>query len=290
MSELRNRVEEDLLLRGRRPLTIEQYLRCIRTFVAFHRRPADELGEEEVRAFLLHLRKIGRKPSTINVYYAAIKFLFDTTLKRPEVVEDIPNPRGQRPLPEVITRGEIKEVLEALETTFDRAFFTTMYACGLRSGETLSLQASDIESKAGLIQIRNGKGAKPRAVMLSPRLLDLLRHHWREGRLPGPWLFPARNMVGIAQVHPTQPWADRPISRDSMAMRLRLAVMKAGLERRVTPHTLRHCFATHLLEAKVDVRVIQVLLGHSSLRTTAWYAQVRADLIRETPSPIDLPG
>ncbi len=289
MAELRDRVEGDLKLRGRRPNTIDQYLRCIRAFVALHRRPADEMGDEEVRAFLLHLQRTGRSPGTIAVYYAAIKFLYAQTLKRPEVMADIPSPRPRRPLPKVISRAEVKQVLEALETTFDRAYFTTMYACGLRSAETHALKAEDIQSMLGLIQIREGKGARPRSVMLSPTLLQLLREHWREGRLPGPWLFPARNMVAVAQVHPKKPWADRPVSRDTMAYRFRLAVMKAGLRQRVTPHTLRHCFATHLLEAKIDVRVIQVLLGHSSLRTTAWYAQVRGDLIRDTPSPIDLP-
>ena len=288
MGELQDRVIADLKLKGSRPQTIEGYLGCIRRFVAFHRRSPAEMGEAEVRAFLLHLLEKGRKPSTINVYRAAIGFLYTHTLRRPEVVGNIPCPRAHRPLPTVISRGEVRDLLDAFETTYDRAYFTTMYACGLRSAETIRLQARDIDSKAGVVRIRDGKGGKERAVMLSPALLGLLRNHWRKAHLPGPWLFPTRRMLAPFRFDSVRPWDDKPVSKDTMAHRLRLAVARAGIDKHVTPHTLRHCFATHLLEAGTDVRIIQVLLGHNSLKATAWYARVRTDLIRSTPSPIDL--
>ncbi|MEQ1506800.1 MAG: site-specific integrase, partial [Myxococcota bacterium] len=149
MGELRDRVESDLQLRGHRPNTVSQYLRCIRAFVAFHRRPPTELGEDEVRRFLLHLHKRGLAASTVHVYHAAICFLYQQTLKRPEVVDDVPSPRARRPPPVVLTREEVRRILAEMESTFDLAYFTTMYACGLRSAETTRLQATDVDSGAG---------------------------------------------------------------------------------------------------------------------------------------------
>jgi len=288
MGQIQERVRDDLELKGLRPNTIESYLRCIQAFVAFRRRSPEELGEEDVRAFLLFKKRQGLKNSTLHVYHAALRFLYRCTLKRPEVVDDIPSPQPRRPHPVILTKQEVRNLLQACETTFDRAYYTTMYACGLRNAETRRLRACDIDSTAGVVRVVNGKGGKDRAVMLSTTLLHLLRDHWREARPPGPWLFPARRMVAVGRVDLREPWKNRPVDATTMSTRLRLAVARAGIKRRVTPHTLRHCFATHLLEGGVDIRVIQVLLGHSSLKTTAWYASVRTDLIRETPSPLDL--
>ncbi len=184
MSELRDRVTDDLKLKGSRPQTIEAYLGCIRRFVAFHRRPPAEMGGEEVRAFLLHMLETGRKPSTVNVYRAAIGFLYTNTLKRPEVVRDIPCPRSHRPLPTVISRAEVARLLGATASTYDRAYFSTMYAGGLRSAETVRLQARDIDSKVGVVRVRDGKGGKERRVLLRPGMLGLFSYLSRDARLP----------------------------------------------------------------------------------------------------------
>jgi integrase/recombinase XerD len=192
-------------------------------------------------------------------------------------VATLPWPKLRPRLPEVLTRDEVVRILAAARSRFWRAFFTTAYAAGLRRSEVRALQARDIDSANGLIRIRQGKGDKPRTVMLDPTLHSVLREHWRHHRLPGPWLFPAR--AGWE-------WADHPVDRSRASDAFRAARVAAGIDRPVTLHSLRHSFATHSLEDGVDLRTIQCLLGHEHIETTTRYTRVRADLIRATPSPL----
>lgn len=278
MGRFRDKMDADLKLAGRSESTRRTYIACARLFVKHWIRPPDVLGEGEVRKFLLFLVEeqklsVGRRL----LYLGALKFLFGVTLGRPEVVACIPWPRMQRRDIDVLTRDEVRRVLDASPSPFWRAFLTTAYATGLRRMEVAALRVSDIDSRSGLIRVVRGKGGKPRAVMLDPALLTTLREHWRHHGLRGPWLFPARVGGG---------WADRPIElwRASSAFKAAYAATKT--ERRMTLHGLRHSFATHLLEDGVDLHTIQCLLGHADIATTTTYARVRLDRIRATPSPL----
>ena len=252
MGELRDRMAVDLRLRGMSPVTQRMYLGCAERFVAFHRRSPKELGAAEIRGFLDHLvrdRKVSR--ATQVVYVAAIHFLYRTTLDRPGEVQRIPYPRRvSERLPEILSPSEIGQLLAAVSSLKHRAMVMVAYGAGLRVSEVLSLTAADIDSKRMLIRVRAGKGDKDRYVMLSARLLAALRAYWRQRPSGDGYLFPSPR--------PGQP-----------------------------PHVLRHSFATHLLEAGTDIRVIQALLGHRSLRTTARYALVSRKHVGTVQSPLD---
>jgi integrase/recombinase XerD len=288
MTPLRAKMMADIRLRGLSEGTTASYVRCVHCFAEhFHVSPA-RMGTEEVRSFLLHLRDIGRAPATVKVYWFALLFLYTVTLGRPQVFDDIPRPRVPAPAPRVaLHRDEIRTLLEHAPSEFDRCLFATLYAAGLRISEATALTVRDIDAGAGLLHVRRGKGDKPRSVRLSQGLLDLLRDHWRLHRPPGPWIFPAQRLVRPGIVDPVHRWADHPISTDSARNHLVLAVRRAGLRRHTTLHHLRHAYATHLLEEGVDLRVIQVLLGHASPVTTARYAAVSPELIRSTPCPLE---
>jgi site-specific recombinase XerD len=252
------------------------YLGCVARFVAFHRRSPTALGEAEIRSFLDHLvreRRMSR--STQRVYVAAIHFLYHVTLDRPVTVRRIPFPRrdGER-LPEILSRSEVEQLLRAPSRPNHCAMLMTLYGAGLRVSEVCALVPEDIDSRRMLIRVRGGKGDKDRYVMLSPRLLATLRAYWRQRPPRGPYLFPS-------------PRPDRPLSRMAVFRVVRRAAHRAGLPKRVNPHVLRHCFATHLLEAGTDIRVIQVLLGHRSIRTTARYVRVSQKHIGTVTSPLD---
>ena len=276
MGELRDRMAVDLRLRGMSPVTQRMYLGCAERFVAFHGRSPKRLGEKEVRAFLDHLvreKRVAR--STHAVYVAAIHFLYRNTLDRPGEVQRIPYPRRvSERLPEILSPSEVEQLLGAVRSLKHRAMVMVAYGAGLRVSEVLSLTAADIDSKRMLIHVRAGKGDKDRYVMLSARLLATLRAYWRQRPSRDEYLFPS-------------PRPGQPLSRKAMWHVLRRAGRRARLRKRVTPHVLRHSFATHLLEAGTDIRVIQVLLGHRSVHTTARYLLVSRKHVGTVKSPLD---
>ncbi len=276
MGKLRDRMEADLRLRNLRPGTQENYLGCARALAAYHRRSPAELGWEEVRSFLLHLREVRRvSPSTQKVYVAALKFLYTVTLDRPEVVRPFFMPKIPRHVPEILSGKEVEALFRAVEDLKYRAALMTSYGAGLRISEACGLRIQDIDSKRMLIRVHEGKGGRQRYTILGERLLTVLRTYYKHERPQGPSLFPGARK-------------DSALSPDSVRQVLRKAVQEAGLTKRVTPHILRHSFATHLLEAGTDIRVIQVLLGHRSIQTTTGYAQVSTRHIARTQSPLDL--
>jgi len=282
MGQLRDRMKEDLELAGKAASTIEKYLHHAHSFAAFHMKSPTDMGESEVREFLTYLLKErGLSDSTYVQYLAALKFLYGTTLGRNEVTAGIPFRRVRAPKIEVLTAAETARVLDAAPSLYYRMLFETAYSGGLRPFEVCALRAKDIDSDSMLLRIRRGKGDKTRQVMLSKRLLQNLRGYWRELRLPGPWLFPRRIGGG-------RRYADVPIQSHRASKVFTAARRRCGIDKPVSLHSMRKAFATHLLEAGVDLRVIQVLLGHSSPVTTARYTRVSTELIRKTTSPLDL--
>jgi integrase/recombinase XerD len=275
----RDRMIADVELRNFSPLTLTSYERCVRKFVEHYGRPPEELGEQEVRDFLLHLRASGAVgPAGLRSYVAALKFVYTHTLRRPDVVRTIPWPRAPRTLPIVLSGREVEALLARISSPLYRAVVSAMYGAGLRIAEACRLACSDIDSKRMLLVVRHGKGGKDRSVMLSDRLLALLRDYWRAYRpSPDGPLFRGNGRDGLVNHH-------------AIRRALERAASECGLTKHVTPHVLRHSFATHLLETGVDLRTIQVLLGHSSVETTARYLKVSTHLIRRSPSPLDLIG
>jgi integrase/recombinase XerD len=278
MGEIRDRMREDLVLAGFAPSTQRMYLQCARRFAEhFHRSPA-EMGEREVREYLLHLvqaKKVG--PATHQVHLASLNFLYRRTLGRPEEVERIPWPRVPRRLPVVPTGEQVRRVFEEIRSIKHRAILMAAYGGGLRISEACSLEIQDIDSNRMLIHVRHAKRSKDRYVMLSRRLLHVLRQYWIARRPPGPCLFPGSS--------PQKPISERVVRRS-----LRLAVVRCGLSASLTPHTLRHGFATHLLELGADVGVIQRLLGHASPKTTLRYTHMSPRFVGCIDSPLDLLG
>jgi integrase/recombinase XerD len=278
MGALQERMRQSLELRGCRPNTVATYLGCARRYAAHFMRSPAELGAEEIRAFLLHLlyeRKLST--SSQGVYAAALRSLYAEALGRSDAVQWVRPPKRAGRLPQVLSGSEVRQVLRAVRSPRHRAVLMTCYAAGLRVSEACALQVGDIDSRRMVLHVRDGKGGRERYVMLSRRLLRFLRAYWKKVRPSGPYLFPGRGRTGR-------------ISRAMVHRAFQAAVRDAGLGRRVTTHTLRHSFATHLLECGVDVRVIQVLLGHASIRTTTLYAKVSTGLIGRTQSPLDLLG
>lgn len=285
MDVFRSQMVEELVRRGLAKRTIQAYVGQASLFARAHERPPKQLGRTEVRDYLLQLTTSGLSPSTVRQAYSALRFLYVEVLKRPGVVEDIGLPKVRKKLPIVPSRREVVAVLDACADPFDRAFFTAVYAAGLRLSEALNLQATDIRSDEGVLWVRHGKGGKDRQVMLDDQLLRILRTHWRASRLPGPWLFPARRSAGLRRADPRGRWADHPVHRTTMQRRFRRRCADAQI-RRVTVHGLRHAFATHLLEDGVDVRTLQVLLGHAQITTTMRYLQIDPSQVGQLPSPL----
>jgi len=281
MGELRDRMEMNLKLAGRSPQTIDTYLRGAKAFVAFHMRPAAEMGEEEVRAFLAHLtdeRSLG--PDALRGYIAALKYLSGKVLGRGEVTAWIPWPKKPKRLPTILTQDEVARLIRFADSPRTRAMIMAGYGSGLRVSEVRHLRVQDIDSARGVLWVRNGKGAKDRIAPLPARLLHELRDYWRLVRPPGPWLFPGQS-------------EDKPLSRTSTHKHFRRAVAMAGIERHIVFHNLRHSFATHLMEAGTDLPSIQALLGHARLKTSMVYLRVRADHLKAITSPLerlDLPS
>jgi len=273
MSPLRRRMIEDMTVRNLSPATQRSYVHAVAKFSRYFGRSPDRLGLEEVRAFQVHLVSTGISWPGLNQIVCALRFFYGVTLGHSAIPERIPYAREPRKLPVVLSADEVVRFLEAVPSLKTRAALTTAYAAGLRASETVGLKVGDVDSGRMVIRVDAGKGGKDRYVMLSAQLLGILRTYWRLAR-PRRWLFPGRE-------------ATKPIDVQVLYAACRSASKAAGLDKRVTVHTLRHSFATHLLESGTDIRIIQVLLGHNNLSTTARYTQVSNGLIRRTPSPLD---
>jgi integrase/recombinase XerD len=273
MSPLRRRMIEDMTVRNLSPATQRSYVHAVLRFARFFDCSPERLGLEDVRTFQVHLVAGGISWPALNQTVCALRFLYGVTLKQAELPERIPYVRTSRKLPVVLSADEVVRFLEAVPSLRTRAALTTAYAAGLRASEAASIKIADIDSGRMVIRVEQGKGGRDRYVMLSPQLLGILRSYWRLAR-PAHWLFPGRDR-------------EHPINPTVLHAGCRSACAACGLSKRVTVHTLRHSFATHLLENGTDVRIIQALLGHRSLNTTARYTQVATSTIRDTPSPLD---
>ena len=273
MSPLRQRMIEDLTIRNLSPETQRSYVHHVAKFSRFFGRSPEKLGYEEVRAYQAHLVTLRVSWGALNQTVCALRFFYGVTLGRSDLPERIAYPRAPRKLPVVLSTDEVLGFLQTIKGIRNRVALMTTYAAGLRASEVARLKVSDIDSSRMVIRIEQGKGSKDRYVMLSPQLLEILRAYWRLTK-PRRWLFPRRDGRG-------------PIHSQTLGIACRTACELLGIEKRVTVHTLRHSFATHLLEAGTDIRIIQVLLGHRSLATTTLYAQVSTAVIGRTASPFD---
>ena len=280
ISPLRKRMLEDMSLRKLAPKTQSNYLRAVINLTCFLGRSPDTATAEDLRRYQLHLVETGTSSILLNGTITALRFFFGVTLDHAEVVAKMSSVREPRKLPVVLSREEVARLIEAAGTPKYQAALSVAYGAGLRASEVVALKVVDIDSTRMTLRIEQGKGHKDRYAMLSPVLLEHLRTWWRAGRaqgkmLDGGWLFPGQN--------PVNPMSTRQLNRIC-----HLAAAAAEIDKRVSMHTLRHSYATHLLEQKVDIRVIQVLLGHKRLETTALYAQVATDVLREVTSPLEL--
>jgi integrase/recombinase XerD len=273
MSPLRRRMIEDMTVRNFVEKTQHDYIRSIKNLTKFLGRSPDTATREDLRRYQLHLTGTGVRPPTINGTVTALRFFFIVTLDRADTVKPLTFVAEPRKIPVVLSPEEVARFLEAAPGPKYKAAFGAAYGAGLRVSEVASLKVSDIDSKRMLLRVEQGKGRKDRHAMLSPQLLELLRDWYRIAR-PRLWLFPSRD--------PLQPLTTRQLNRAVHA-----AAHMAEITKRVTPHTLRHSFATHLLEQNIDIRVIQVLLGHAKLDTTALYTRVATNTIRAVMSPLD---
>jgi integrase/recombinase XerD len=273
ISPLRRRMIEDMTIRKFAPKTQASYIRAVRNFTVFLGRSPDQASTEDLRRYHLHLAATGVSIPSQNATVAALRFFFTVTLRRSKITDRMPFVREPRKLPVVLSPEEVARFLEAAPGLKYRAALSVAYGAGLRANEVVSLKIGDIDSTRMVIRVEQGKGRKDRYVMLSEHLLELLRAYWKTARPQG-WLFPGRDRVN--------PLTPRQLNRACHA-----AAQAAGIDKRVSLHTLRHSFATHLLEQKVDIRVIQVLLGHKKLDTTALYSQVATRTIREVRSPLE---
>jgi len=275
MTKLREHMLQDLLQAGRAESTRKAYINAIREYAIHFGRCPSELGPDEVRTWVQHLRNSVLKPDRIRQHLAALKFLYAKTLGRPEMVAFLTFPSTPRKLAPVLSVEEVERVLGALEMVKYRVLFTTMYAAGLRITEVCQLKTTDIDAERGVIHVRCAKGKKERLVMLPPRLLTVLRAYWVQERPPKPWLF-------VSTRDPS-----KPIVVSTTRKAFEHATLVARLSKKATPHALRHSFATHLLENGTDLRVIQVLLGHDSVSSTIRYVGVSTKTIAKTRSPIE---
>jgi integrase/recombinase XerD len=280
MTPLRQRMIDDMTLHGFKRKTITAYVACVARFAKHFGKSPEVLGTAEIRSYLLYLTHDRRvSASTYNQALCALKFLYRVTLRKNWGLDGLARSRHQLKLPVVLSVDEVTRFFEAITSLRHRAILMTAYAAGLRISEVLALRVDDIDSQRMVIRVRQGKGSKDRYVMLSPRLLTLLREYWKAHRRrkvykPSPWLFPG-NVPG------------QPITDGAVYEACEEACRVAGLEKHVTVHTLRHTFATHLLESGTDLRTIQILLGHRSLNTTARYLHVATAALQSTRSPLD---
>jgi site-specific recombinase XerD len=279
ISPLRQRMIDDMTLRRLAPKTQTAYLRSVVRFTRFFGQSPELASPEDLRRFQLHLVETGVSPTTINATLTGLGFLFGVTLERPNVLKRTSRVRPPQKLPRVLSVEEVERLLAGASNPKHRAALAVAYGAGLRASEVVHLKVTDIDSDRMFLRVEQGKGRRDRYALLSPTLLELLRAWWRAGHArgqmrPGGWLFPGRNPVN-------------PLSTRQLNKACHLAAAAAGLDQRVSMHTLRHSFATHLLENKIDIRVIQVLLGHRKLETTAHYSHVATRTLSAVTSPLD---
>ena len=276
ISLLRQRMIEDMTARRFKEKVQKDYVRHVRTFTKFLGRSPDKATSEDLRRFQLHMAQQQVGAPTINSAIAALRFFFTVTLERADLVRPLRLVNEPRRAPVVLSPEEVARLLQAAPGLKYRAALSVAYGAGLRVSEVANLKVSDIDSGRMMLRVEQGKGQRDRDVMLSPHLLELLREWWKAAR-PRVWLFPGQN--------PINPVTPRQLNRA-----VTVAKDLAGISKRVSPHTLRHSFATHLLEQGVDIRVIQVLLGHAKLETTALYTRVAVSTVRDIKSPLDRLG
>lgn len=275
MTPLRQQMLEDMSIRNFSENTQRSYIQQVSLYARHFECSPDALGPKQVREYQVHLVE-GRKlaPGSISIAVSALRFLYKITLKQPWSSDDIPMPKKPFKLPVILSPEEVMRFLGSVHSMKHRAILMAAYAAGLRVSEATHLKVTDIDSQRMMLRVDQGKGAKDRYVMLSPRLLEELRTYWQAGR-PKTWLFPG-DIPG------------RPISRHAVGLACEKAHRSCGIDKPITPHSLRHAFATHLLERGVDVRRIQLLMGHRSLSTTTRYLKVATSTICATTSPLDL--
>ena len=275
MTLLRQRMLHDMLIRNLADNTQKSYLQQVSSFARHFRRSPELLGPEEIRTWLIHLREERKlAPASLGPTIGALRFLYRVTLKRDWSDEEFPLPKKPVKLPVILSQEEITTFFESIASLKQRTILMTAYAAGLRVSEVVHLKVTDIDSQRMMIRIRQGKNRKDRYVMLSPRLLEILRAYWHDAH-PRDWLFPG-DIPG------------RPITRDAVGRACELARQRSGIQKPITPHSLRHAFATHLLESGTDVRRIQLLMGHRALSTTARYLKLATSTVCATTSPFDL--
>lgn len=279
VSPLRKRMIEDMRMRKLQTKTQQAYIRAVLKLYAYLQRSPDTATAEDLRNFQLHLVDTGISPITLNATLSGLKFFFDVTLDRGDRLAKMQSVQVPRTLPVVLSREEVARLLAAAPNLKHQTALKVAYATGLRASEVISLKVGDVDSQRMTLRVEQSKGSKDRYAMLPPLLLERLRAWWRVGRaqgkiLPGGWLFPGLN--------PMDPLSTRQLNRA-----IHFATDAARIGKRVSMHTLRHSFATHLLEQKVDIRLIQVLLGHKRLETTTVYTHVATDLLREVISPLE---
>ena len=275
MTLLRQRMLEDMGIRNLADNTQSAYLHQIIAYAKHFHRPPEDLGPEEVRTYQLYLTKTrGLSPSSVSIATGALRFLYKVTLKRAWAVEDIPMPKRPFRLPVILSSEEVMHFLDSIGNLKHRAILMTAYAAGLRISEATHLKVADIDSQRMMLRVDQGKGRKDRYVMLSPRLIEELRAYWKAVR-PTLWLFPGD-------------FPEKPITRSAVQQACQKARRASGIKKPISPHSLRHAFATHLLETGTDVRTIQLLLGHRSLATTSRYLKVATTTVCATISPFDL--
>jgi site-specific recombinase XerD len=273
MTPLRQRFIDDMRVRNYAPKTIEAYVSAVARFAHHFKRSPDQLGTPEIRDFQLEMIRRGVSWSQFNQTVCGLRLFFSVTLGRPEQLPYIPYGKKPKTLPTILSPEEVVRFLDAARPGRDRVLFQTAYACGLRLGELIHLQVPDIDSARMVVIVRQGKGGKDRLVPLSTQLLEVLRHYWREYR-PRLWFF-----FGFDPLQPVCP---------STAQRAcQKAIRRAGLTKPASLHTLRHCFATHMLEAGVDLRTLQAIMGHNSLQTTARYLHISNRHLNQTPSLLE---
>ena len=278
ISPLRQRMIDDMTMRKLRVKTQEHYIRAVKNFTRFYGRSPDTANAEDLRRFQLEMVATDTSDTTINATITGLRFFFETTLEQPDVMKRMSFVHVVRKLPTVLSIEEVTRVLKVAPIKY-RAALSVAYATGLRASEIVGLKVTDIDRERMLIHVVQGKGSKDRNAILSPKLHELLRHWWRYAHsrgkmLPGGWLFPGQK--------PFNPLSTRQLNRACHA-----AVELAEIDKRVSMHTFRHSFATQLLEQGVDIRVIQVLLGHKKLETTALYSQVATRTLRDVVSPLE---
>ena len=275
MGTIEDRLDGDLRLRGLSEVTRIEYRRRVAHFVAFYDVAPEELAAEDVRRYMLHLvDELHIGPANLKTHIAAIKFLYNVTLDRPEVVARVRFPKVPVKLLDIPSPSEVAAVLAELDSPVYRTLLFCAYGAGLRVSEACNLCVGDIDSKRMVIIVRKGKGARDRYAILSPVLLDALRRYYRQVRPPQPYLFQGK-------------FPGRPVPVEGVQTALRMALQRSGVSKRITPHTLRHAFATHSLEAGTDLRVIQTLLGHANIHSTVRYVHVSTRTIAKARSPFD---